>query len=87
MGRTRRRNPFARELEKPQYRQRRRDKRQRRLEELTLEDIKQLPEYGNVICMHCRNILDICQCPVPLFVEEDPVGDIQDDIEEEFKNG
>ena len=57
MGRTRRRNPGARELEKPQYRGRRiKDKRQQKLEELNR------PEDWVWMCGQCRKETGKCDC-------------------------
>lgn len=79
MGKTRRRDPMARELSKPQYRQRKKkDKRKARLEELMNEPLmieEKLNEFRNVICFHCRNTYDICQCPQPVVVTEDENND------------
>ena len=56
MGRTYRRNPYARSLTKPQYRGRKmKDKRQQRLQELMSED-------AEIICFRCRDLYEACTC-------------------------
>lgn len=59
MGRTYRRNPYARELEKKQYRGKRMpDKRRQRMDELEAEE----GNLANVICIRCGKNLDTCGC-------------------------
>lgn len=71
MGKTwKRRDPYARDLRKPQYRQRRKgDKRKKIIEAL---DRRDSVEYSEVICFKCRGRWpENCTCVEPVVTKDE----------------
>jgi hypothetical protein len=65
LGKTRRRDPIARELAKPQYRQRRKgDKRRTRLEELNNKEWSDEPLVLRCPCLKAIDECDLCDLNV-----------------------